>query len=107
MRFRLGLVTGFAAGVYVGSWAGRERYRKLNRKVRAALRSGNALDSARAKAKAVMELGVERAKDIVDSKLSQEKAITVPGRVVPAAPPVGIPVADGAGNTNGGGSSGG
>jgi hypothetical protein len=106
MRFRLGLVTGFAAGVYVGSWAGRERYRKLNRKVRAALKSGNALSSAGAKAKAVMELGVERAKDIVDTKLAQEKAITVPARPVPTGPPVGIPVADGAGNTTGGGAGG-
>ena len=67
MRFRLGLMIGFGAGYYLGSMAGRERYEQINRAVRKVKRS-DAYDIATDKAKAVVDLGVERAKDVVEDK---------------------------------------
>ena len=71
MRLRLGLIVGFGAGYYLGSMAGRERYEQINRLVRKAKRT-DAYEVATDKAKAVVDLGVERAKDLVDSKLAHE-----------------------------------
>jgi hypothetical protein len=68
MRFRLGLAVGFGAGYYLGAMAGRERYEQINRLLRKAKRS-EAYDAATDKAKAVVDLGVERARDLVESKL--------------------------------------
>ena len=68
MRFRIGLFVGFGAGYYLGAKAGRERYEQLNRTLRK-LRRSQALDTAADKAKAVVDLGMERARDLVDSKL--------------------------------------
>jgi hypothetical protein len=66
-RLRLGLLVGFALGYYLGSMAGRERYEQINRLVRKVKRS-DAYELATDKAKAVVDLGVERAKDVVDDK---------------------------------------
>lgn len=68
MRFRLGLIAGFGAGYYLGTMAGRERYEQINRMLRKAKRS-DAYEVATDKAKAVVDLGVERAKDLVDARL--------------------------------------
>jgi len=68
MRFRMGVIVGFGAGYYLGAKAGRERYEQLNRTIRKVRRS-QALDTATDKAKAVVDLGMERARDLVDSKL--------------------------------------
>ena len=68
MRLRIGLLVGFGAGYYLGAKAGRERYEQLNRTLRK-LRRSQALDTAADKAKAVVDLGMERARDLVDSKL--------------------------------------
>ena len=68
MRLRIGLLIGFGAGYYLGAKAGRERYEQLNRTLRK-LRRSQALDTAADKAKAVVDLGMERARDLVDSKL--------------------------------------
>ena len=68
MRFRLGMAVGFAAGYYLGTQAGRERYEEINRMVRKIKRS-EAFDTATDKAKAVVDLGVERAKDAIDDKI--------------------------------------
>ena len=65
MRFRLGLVVGFGAGYYLGAKAGRERYEQLNATIRKIKRS-DAFDAATGKAKAVVDLGVERAKEFVE-----------------------------------------
>lgn len=73
MRFRAGLVIGFATGFYVGAMAGRERYEQINRTFRRAKRS-DAFDAATDKAKAVVDLGVERARDIVETKFSRDSA---------------------------------
>ena len=68
MRFRLGIGAGFAAGYYLGAKAGRERYEQLNRTIRKVKRS-DAFETATEKAKAVADLGVERAKDVVGDKI--------------------------------------
>ena len=67
MRFRLGLIVGFGAGYYLGAKAGRERYEQLNRWLHQAKES-EAFETATDKAKAVVDLGVERAKDVVEDK---------------------------------------
>lgn len=68
MRFRLGVVVGFGAGYYLGTRAGRERYEDINRMLRK-VRGSDAFDTATEKAKAVVDLGVERAKDVIDEKI--------------------------------------
>lgn len=65
MRFRLGVMIGFGAGYYLGAKAGRERYQQLNQMVRKVKRS-DAYDTATDKARAVVDLGVERAKDFAE-----------------------------------------
>jgi hypothetical protein len=55
MRFRVGLVVGFAAGYYLGSKAGRERYEQIRRWLEDARRS-----RPFEKAQAAVELGFER-----------------------------------------------
>lgn len=65
MRFRLGLGIGFGVGYYLGTRAGRERYEQLNRwfdKVR----GSDAYETATEKAKAVVDLGMERARDLAE-----------------------------------------
>ena len=59
------LAAGFAAGYYLGAKAGRQRYDQINRVARKVKRS-EAIDLAADKAKAVVDLGVERARDLVD-----------------------------------------
>jgi hypothetical protein len=71
MRFRAGLVIGFATGFYAGAMAGRERYEQINRTLRRAKRS-DAFDAATGKAKAVVNLGVERARDLVETKFGRD-----------------------------------
>jgi hypothetical protein len=55
MRFRFGLVVGFAAGYYLGSKAGRERYEEIQRRLEA-LRDTRVFE----KLQAAVELAVER-----------------------------------------------
>jgi len=66
MRFRAGAILGFGAGYYLGAMAGRQRFEQMNRIVRKVKRS-ETFDVATDKAKAVVDLGVERAKDFVDT----------------------------------------
>ena len=65
MKFRLGLILGFATGYYFGTMAGRERYQQLNRMLRKVRRS-DVFETAVDKTKAVVDLGRERARDVVD-----------------------------------------
>ncbi len=67
MRMRLGLVVGFGAGYYLGAKAGHERYDDINRLV-ATVKRSEAYGTATEKAKAAVELGVERARDLVGDK---------------------------------------
>ena len=60
-KFRIGLALGFAAGYYLGAQAGRERYLQLNRWLRQA-QGSDAFSTAMGKARAVVDLGRERAR---------------------------------------------
>lgn len=73
MRFRAGLVIGLATGYYFGAKAGRERYLQIRQNLRR-LRGSAAFGAASHKAKAVVDLGVERAKDIIDLRHTPEPA---------------------------------
>lgn len=84
MRFRLGLSVGFGLGYYLGSKAGRERYEQINDMVRRVKRS-DTFETAADKAKDVVDLGVERTMDIVDSKIGDSDGPN--GAVVPPPPP--------------------
>ena len=67
MRMRIAFGVGFGLGYYLGAMAGRERYEQINRVARK-VKSSDAFQSAEHKAKAAVDLGVERAKDAVESK---------------------------------------
>src|SRR3954464_2798538 len=67
MRMKLAFGVGFGLGSYLGSMAGRERYEQINRVARK-VKSSDAFQPAEQKAKAAVDLGVERAKDAVESK---------------------------------------
>ena len=87
MRFRLGVVMGFGAGYYLGAMAGRERYEQLNRLIKKAKRS-DAFETATEKAKAAADLGMERAKDLVDGAFHSD-----PGSSNPVSPAEAGPLA--------------
>lgn len=65
MKFRIGFVIGFGVGYYLGAMSGRERYDQINRIANKVKRS-DAFETASDKAKAAVDLGRERAKDLVD-----------------------------------------
>jgi hypothetical protein len=67
MRLRVGFIAGFALGYYLGAMAGRERYEQINRLLRQA-QGSNAFEGAAGKARAVVDLGRERARDVVGTK---------------------------------------
>ena len=77
MRFRLGLLLGFAAGYFLGTMAGRERYEQIQRTLMKVRRT-SAYETATGKAKAVVDLGVERARDAVESKIGNGSTSTGP-----------------------------
>ena len=64
MPFRIPFLLGAAVGYYFGAKAGRARYEQLHRMLAKAKRS-DAYENATDKAKAVVDLTVERAKDLV------------------------------------------
>jgi hypothetical protein len=68
MRMKIAFVAGFGAGYYLGTMAGRERYEQINRMVRK-VKGSEAFETAQGKAKAAVDLGVERARDVVESKV--------------------------------------
>ena len=86
MRFRVGLVVGFAAGYYIGTMAGKERHEQINRMINR-LRRSDAFDTATGKAKAVVDLGMERAKDLVDSRTGNGSPRTDVPRTEPPVRP--------------------
>jgi hypothetical protein len=65
MRFRAGLLIGFATGYYLGAKAGRERYQQLERVV-AKARGSEVVSTAGDKARAVIDLTLERARVLVE-----------------------------------------
>lgn len=66
MRFRLGLAIGFTSGYYLGSMAGRERYEQINSAIRKLKRS-EAYEVATERAREVVDAGVDKATDLIDS----------------------------------------
>jgi hypothetical protein len=73
MGFRLGLGIGFAAGYYLGAKAGTERYDQINRWIDRT-RQSEAYGNVTEKARAVADLGVERARDLVQGGNGEEPA---------------------------------
>ena len=67
MRMRIAFGVGFGLGYYLGARAGRERYEQINRVARK-VKGSEAFRTAEQKAKAAVDLGVERAKDAVESR---------------------------------------
>ena len=55
-------------GYYLGAMAGRERYEQLSSLFHKA-RGSEAFDTVEKKARAVLDLGMERARDVVESKI--------------------------------------
>jgi hypothetical protein len=88
MRFRLGVITGFAAGYYLGAKAGRQRYEEINRAIDR-LRGSDTFEAASDRARAVIDLGVERAKEAVEERLGgdDEQDASGNGMGAGAAPP--------------------
>jgi hypothetical protein len=62
---RFGLAAGLAAGYYLGTKAGRERYEELQHLL-GKLKRSEAYETATEKAKAAVDLGVERAREVVE-----------------------------------------
>ena len=67
MRMKIGFVAGFATGYYLGAMAGRERYEQINR-LAGKVRGSEAFGTAQEKARAAVDLGVERAREAVESR---------------------------------------
>jgi len=68
MRFKTGLVLGAGVGYYLGAAAGRSRYEQLRRLLGRA-GSSAAVTTAGGKARAVIDLTLERARDAVDARV--------------------------------------
>ena len=83
MRLRIGFFVGFAVGYYLGAMAGRQRYEQINRALRR-IRRSEAFSTAQEKAKAAVDLGMERAKDAVESRVGNGHGSDQP----PYNPPV-------------------
>ena len=65
------MVSGFAAGYYMGARAGRQRYDQINRQI-SKLRSSETFEEVSERAKAVVEEGVEKARSVVESKIGDD-----------------------------------
>jgi hypothetical protein len=87
MRFRAGMVMGFGVGYYLGAKAGRQRYEQMNRWLQKARRS-DAFETATDKAKAVVDLGVERARDLVAQKTGDDGDGMVRTGIPQEGPPI-------------------
>jgi hypothetical protein len=74
VRFRFGVVVGFAIGYYLGARAGRARYVQMERWLQKA-RESEVAEAAAEKAKAVIDLTVERARDLLPQTSPVETTI--------------------------------
>jgi hypothetical protein len=61
------MVTGFAAGYYLGARAGRQRYDQINRALGKARRS-ETVEAAAERAREVLEEGTEKARSLIESR---------------------------------------
>ncbi|MEO7836752.1 MAG: hypothetical protein ABIS21_03795 [Acidimicrobiales bacterium] len=69
MRFRMGLMIGFGTGYYLGTMAGRERYEQINHWIDKVKRT-ETFEVATDTARTAFDVGVEKAKDLVESSAS-------------------------------------
>jgi hypothetical protein len=76
MRLRAGLIVGFAAGAYVATIA-QQRSRQLNQQLNQKV-NRTVGRTATDKAKAAVDQGIARAKDVVANKLAGEKGLIRP-----------------------------
>jgi hypothetical protein len=77
VRFRIGTAAALGIGYVLGARAGRERYRQITRMAGAAARSAPVTSTASLvghKSRAVVTLGVERAKDAIGVRLGWRNA---------------------------------
>lgn len=74
MRFRLGLVLGFASGYYLGAKAGRARYEQLSDMLDRVRRS-DAYETTADKARALVDEQVERVKEVVEERVELAKEV--------------------------------
>lgn len=91
------MVTGFAAGYYLGARAGRQRYDQINRTL-SRLKRSEAFETATDRAKAVVEEQVDKARSLIESRTGNghggspdwgqvdATAVIIPG---PTDPPAG------------------
>ena len=77
MGFRTGVVIGLAAGYYLGTRAGHERHEQINQALRR-MQQSSAFGAAADKARAAVDLGVVRAKDIIDLRHPAEREDDAP-----------------------------
>ena len=78
MRFRLGFVSGFTAGYYLGAKAGRQRYEEIQRTLDK-VRSTEVFETTATKVKAVVDEGVDKAKTVVDEGVGKAKSLVDEG----------------------------
>ncbi|HEX2023380.1 MAG TPA: hypothetical protein VHF00_01635 [Acidimicrobiales bacterium] len=73
MRFRLGVLTGFGVGYYLGAKAGRQRYEQMHRALHRVKRS-DTFETVSERARAVVEESVGTARDLVESRMGNGRA---------------------------------
>jgi hypothetical protein len=83
MRFRFGVLVGFAIGYYFGARAGRARYVQMERWLQRA-RESDLAEAATEKAKAVIDLTMERARDLLPQ--TEQEATNTTAPTAPTAP---------------------
>ena len=76
MRFRLGVVTGFAAGYYLGAKAGRQRYEQINRTIRK-IQGSDAYEAAMEKVHEATSVASDKVRDVM-SHTDDGQAPTLP-----------------------------
>ena len=74
----MGVLVGFGAGYYLGAKAGRERYHEINQWMGRAKES-DVIETVADKAKAATDLGMDRAKDLVDGAFNKDGGSTGAG----------------------------
>jgi hypothetical protein len=74
MRFRIGLLTGFAAGYYLGAKAGRPRYEQMKRWLHEA-QDSELVHTATDKAKEAAHAAGDKAKEVVDLRHDDDEPV--------------------------------
>ncbi|MCU1353435.1 MAG: hypothetical protein JWM05_2644 [Acidimicrobiales bacterium] len=86
MRFRAGVLVGFGLGYYYGSKAGRERFVQIERLLQR-IGAADSIDVATEKARAVLDLGMERARDLLGGAEDPDRLLPDRSRGLQLQPP--------------------